>query len=128
MRKNKHDALVREVNLNEANPCFARIRLDDGREATVSLKDLAPCPPRSHSSKNLEIQLNPINEKDVAELHDCAGTDESSICESETLDIAPDHTSENSLRQPLLYEDQPGSTKAFPLNDMVIQLITKGEE
>ena len=71
VRKNKHDALVREVNLTEANPCFARIRLDDGKEATVSLKDLAPCPPRSHSSKNLENQLNPINDKDVAKLHNC---------------------------------------------------------
>ena len=67
VRKTKHDALVREVNLTEANPCFARIKLDDGREVTVSLKDFAPCPPRSHCSNTLENQLNPINDKDVAE-------------------------------------------------------------
>ena len=94
LRKNKHDALVREVNLTEENTCFARIRLDNGREAT---KDLAPCPPRSHSSKNLENQLNPTNDKDVAELHDRTGTDESSICESENLDTASDNASENLL-------------------------------
>ena len=70
------------AKLTEANPCFARIRLDDGREATVSLKDLAQCPSRSHGSNILENQLNPINDKDVAELHDRTRTDESSICES----------------------------------------------
>ena len=95
VRKNKHDALVREVNLTEANPCFARIRVDDGREATVSLKDLALCPPRSHGSNTLENQLYPINDKDVAELHDRAGRDESSIFESETLAIVPDNVSES---------------------------------
>ena len=83
--KNKHDALVHKVNLTEANPCFASIRLDDCRKATVSLKDWAPCPPRSHGLNTLENQFNPINDKDVAELHDYVGTDESSICKSETL-------------------------------------------
>ena len=57
VRKNKLDSLVHEVNLTEANLCFARIRLDDGKEATVSLKNLAPCPPRSHRSNTLENQL-----------------------------------------------------------------------
>ena len=97
MLKNKHDALVREINLTEANPCFAHIRLDDDGEASVSLKDLAPYPPRSHGSKTLGNQLNQINHKDVAELHDRAGTDESSICESETFDVAPDNASENLI-------------------------------
>ena len=67
VRKNKYDALVREVNLTEANPCFAGIRLNDGREATVFLKDFALCSHRFHSSRNLENQLNPINDKNVAE-------------------------------------------------------------
>ena len=55
------------ANLTEANPCFALV---DGREATVSL------PPRSRDSNTSENQLNPINDKDVAELHDRAATDE----------------------------------------------------
>ena len=67
----------------------------DGREAKVSLKDLAPCPPHSRGSNTLENQLNPINDKNMTELHDRAGTDESSICESETPYIVSDNASEN---------------------------------
>ena len=40
----KNDDLVRKVELTEANPLFARVRFPDGRESTVSLKDLAPYP------------------------------------------------------------------------------------
>ena len=42
--RNKGDPLCDEVDLIEANPSFARIRLSNGLESTVSTKDLAPCP------------------------------------------------------------------------------------
>ena len=43
VRKSKYDPLVDEVELFEANPQYANIRHPDGRESTVSLRDLAPC-------------------------------------------------------------------------------------
>ena len=38
----KTDALVNEVELLQANPHFAYVRFSDGRETTVSTKQLAP--------------------------------------------------------------------------------------
>ena len=42
VRRSKQDPLVDEVQLIEANPQYAFIRYPDGRESTVSIKDLAP--------------------------------------------------------------------------------------
>lgn len=42
VRTSKHDPLVDEVELIEANPMYAHIRYSDGRENTVSTRDLAP--------------------------------------------------------------------------------------
>ena len=39
--------LVDEVELIEANPQYAHIRYQNGRESTVSLRDLAPSSPAS---------------------------------------------------------------------------------
>ena len=44
VRQNKNENLVEEVDLIEANPTYASIRYSDGRESTVSVRDLAPCP------------------------------------------------------------------------------------
>ena len=44
VRNSKHDDLVQRVHLTEANPMYARVRFPEGREANVSLRDLAPCP------------------------------------------------------------------------------------
>ena len=44
MRHNKSDPLVDEVELIAANPTYARVRYPGGRETSVSLRDLAPCP------------------------------------------------------------------------------------
>ncbi len=44
VRHTKNDPLVDEVELLEANPTFARVRYPGGRESSVSLRDLAPCP------------------------------------------------------------------------------------
>ena len=42
VRQSKYEPLVEEVELIEANPNYAYIRYADGRESTVSLRDLAP--------------------------------------------------------------------------------------
>ena len=42
IRNSKDDPLVTKVNLVEANSQFARIQYPDGRDSTVSLRDLAP--------------------------------------------------------------------------------------
>ena len=42
VRSSKTDALVNEVELLQANPHFAYVRFPDGRETTVSTKQLAP--------------------------------------------------------------------------------------
>ena len=41
VRQSKSDPLCDEVELLEANPTFAHARLNDGRETTLALKDLA---------------------------------------------------------------------------------------
>ena len=43
MRQSKYDPLVDEVQLIEANSMYAYIRYPDGRESSVSIRDLAPC-------------------------------------------------------------------------------------
>ena len=42
VRQSKFDPLVEEVTLLECNPNFALIRRNDGKESTVSLRQLAP--------------------------------------------------------------------------------------
>ena len=41
-RTSKYQPLVNEVELIDANPSYAKIRYQDGTEANVSIKDLAP--------------------------------------------------------------------------------------
>ena len=42
VRRSKYEPLVDEVELVEANPYYAHVKFPDGREATVSTKQLAP--------------------------------------------------------------------------------------
>ncbi|KAG5866006.1 hypothetical protein JTB14_018186 [Gonioctena quinquepunctata] len=41
VRSSEYDPLVEEVELIDVNPQYARVRLEDGRETTVSLRHLA---------------------------------------------------------------------------------------
>ena len=45
VRRSKYDPLVEEAELIEANPQYAHVRLANGRETTLSLRDLAPYTP-----------------------------------------------------------------------------------
>uniref|UniRef100_A0A0K8SK20 Uncharacterized protein n=1 Tax=Lygus hesperus TaxID=30085 RepID=A0A0K8SK20_LYGHE len=42
VRASKHEPLVDKVELVESTPHYAHVRLPDGRETTVSLRQLAP--------------------------------------------------------------------------------------
>ena len=44
VRRSKDDPLVEKVELVHVNPSYAFVRYNDGRESSVSLRDLAPCP------------------------------------------------------------------------------------
>lgn len=56
VRHSKNEPLVDQVELTEINPMYAHVRYPDGRESTVSLRDLAPCPNPS---------ATPINERNM---------------------------------------------------------------
>ena len=60
VRHTKNDPLVDEVELTYVNPTYAHIRYPDGRESTVSLKDISPCP----SSPDLLTPVSPVCDTD----------------------------------------------------------------
>ena len=55
--RDKSDSLVDEVELLETNPSFAKIRFPSGRESTVSISDLAPCP-----QHQVPQPISPVNQ------------------------------------------------------------------
>ena len=67
VRHTKNDPLVDEVELTDVNPTYAHIHYPDGRESTMSLKDLSSCPlshdlhtPASPVCNNDNFQQQPI--------------------------------------------------------------------
>ena len=96
VRHNKHDDLVEEVELTHANPSYARIRYDDGRESSVSLADLAPCPRNSPDTENIET----INENDELNNSEFArkAVEVSSVAEEKAIDEPKDTPVEEARR------------------------------
>ena len=68
--RNKGDPLCEEVELIESNFSFAHVRFPDGRETTVSTKDLAPNPSNDFQSSNVdqESSLLPDTVTDAAKI------------------------------------------------------------
>ena len=54
-RQSKYDPLVEEVELVDVNPEYAFVRLDNGRETSVSLKHLAPLGSGNNQTENSTI-------------------------------------------------------------------------
>ena len=61
VKAHKNDDLTEEVQLIEANPIYASIRYVNGRESTVSIYDLAPCPRTVETQQNKTPLLDPTN-------------------------------------------------------------------
>jgi len=55
--RNKDEPLVDEAELLEINPSYAHVRLKDGRETTVSIRDLSPRSVRDASPASVPIPL-----------------------------------------------------------------------
>lgn len=66
VRQNKYQPLVEEVEVLHANPTYSHVRLQDGRETTVSNSHLAPLGKISEHNREQEEpsddQLRPANE------------------------------------------------------------------
>ena len=60
VRNNKNEPLSDEVELVNVNPTYANVRFPNGREVTVSLRDIAPCPQSEHA-ENVEVDCHPRN-------------------------------------------------------------------
>ncbi|GFV40073.1 hypothetical protein TNCV_2915021 [Trichonephila clavipes] len=56
MRANKYEPIVQEVELIEANPDYAHVKLGDERETTVSIRHLAPRGGNTRSVKTTRVQ------------------------------------------------------------------------
>ena len=67
VRHSKYDPLVEEVDLIEANPDYAWVKLPDGRETTVSLRHLAPKSDfllhENDQQEDVNDSLQPITER-----------------------------------------------------------------
>jgi len=61
VRSSKHDDLVEEVELTHVNPTYAYVRHNNGRESTVSLSDLAPCPRGSEEDQISQSESHNID-------------------------------------------------------------------
>ena len=57
-RTSKYQPIVNEVELIDANPNYAKIRYQDGSEANVSIKDLAPTGTQDVNINNSESFIN----------------------------------------------------------------------
>ena len=67
--RRKSDPLVEEVTLLDANPKYAHIKYQDGRETTVSLRDLAPQGLESHMSGDVLDLVEEDSEDNHSESH-----------------------------------------------------------
>ena len=101
--RNKNEPLVDEIELMEANPNFGHIRFSDGRESTVSVTDLAPCPSKTTTFSEFNTYQDEITDdeqptttSDSSPIHNCQKHESIS---SDTVDnslptvtTSPDHS------------------------------------
>ena len=95
MKSSKYEPSVDQVELLEANPKYAHIRHQDGRESTVALRHLAPI-------GNADSELTPLNP--IASEPTCPP--ESEMPDSSDI-VVPDSSEQNICTA----EDMPDSSE-----------------
>ena len=72
-RTSKYQPIVNEVELIDANPHYAKIRHQDGSEANVSIKDLAPAGQditKNFSDNQFDINCDNMSDKSKIDFKD----------------------------------------------------------
>ena len=75
VRNSKSDPYVDEVELINVNPTYADVRYPDGREATVSIRDISPCPgslcpPENRGTPDVSDVLHNLSDSNVPNEND----------------------------------------------------------
>ena len=68
VRHSKSDPLVDEVKIIHVNPNYAQVRCPNGREMTVSLRNLAPCLQEDIADEEPDSPLTPVNNEEASNL------------------------------------------------------------
>ena len=66
VRHSKSDPLVDEVEVIHVNPNYAKVCCPNGREITVSLQNLAPCPQEDSADEEPDCPLTPVNDEELS--------------------------------------------------------------
>ena len=98
VRHNKYEPLVEEADLIHATPQYAHIRFKNGRESTVSLRDVAPVPDSGYSNQSWHETIPPEPEEPI---HDGFSPDENASTHHEHEILTPKlpDEEEKSLRR-----------------------------
>ena len=129
IRTSKTDPLVDEVQLLQANPQYAHIWHADGREATVSIRHLAPC-------GDTPLQDNPPTDSAALPPNGAGNTDEADTPqhasgETPTTTLPVDVTASENIATPAATAPTPGPGPATPYrfsnsNNLVTPTVEPG--
>jgi transposase InsO family protein len=90
VRNSKSDPLVEPVDLISVSPHYARVRYQDGREASVSTSDLAPSPEVIEPPSRVEIAESKGIEADAADTQTSPVSDQSLVnADAEKIPSSP---------------------------------------
>ena len=103
IRTSKYDPVVDKVDLLHATPNYAIVRLPNGRETTVLLKDMAPCTSadsndivnidnENEESENVNVNLNDVSNGSNMQNESIEHDDQEKIIEEESPNINSDVT------------------------------------
>lgn len=104
VQQSKYDPIVEEADLLDANPQYAHVRFSDGRESTVSLRDLAPRGDETRTEDGMGLvetvkdaggQPSVVSPQDDCKPHDSPDSKDYSSPDIPDSVRAPDHDKES---------------------------------
>ena len=102
VRERKTDPLVETVELLQANPQYAYVRYQDGRETTVSLKHLAPAPRLESPTTSADSLFDPSAHKEIQPAPTLQESEPNSANTVEEIPIAPVNEDSPTKREPVM--------------------------
>ena len=120
--RSKSDPLCDQVELIKANQSYAHTRHPDGRETTMSLMDLAPCPQASGKNTNVDTSVLDDHNSFVSDSSEKSTDTSKPAGNSKNLDVSLDRSSENVDRSiENLGENRSSEIAQFPTEHLSIQ-------